>query len=318
VSKHNFKPRRVALVGLTALAAALMGLKLYIDHHVRRAEARYPPLGEFVTVEGVALHYVEGGSGPPVILIHGDGGSVYDWTMSVFERLSQNYHVIAFDRPGLGYSERPPNGASPFVQARLLHSATEALGLKRPILVGHSRGGNIALAYALAYPEATAGLVTLAAAPYGGKVGLYSRALAVPIIGPLLAHTAFVPLGRAGVRAGLDAAFAPEATAPADYVEVYAAYELRPRQLLAHAADQVDGRAGTEQMAERYGELRPPLVIVHGTADGNVPVEQARRLHRAAPHSMLIEIPGAGHEVMFLHSDVVEESVRRLVNGADG
>jgi len=183
VSKHKFKPRRTVVIGLTALAAALIGLKLYTDHHVRRAEARYPPLGEFVTVAGVDLHYVEQGSGPPVILIHGDGGSVYDWTMSIFARVAQDYRAIAFDRPGLGYSERPVDGASPFVQARLIHEAAEALGAEKPILVGHSRGGNVALAYGLSYPDAIAGVVTLAAAPYGGKIALYNRLLAVPVLG---------------------------------------------------------------------------------------------------------------------------------------
>lgn len=307
------KLRCVALVGLTALAAALIGLKLYIDHRVRRAEARYPPVGEFVTVAGVDLHYVEQGSGPPVILIHGDGGSVYDWTMSIFDRVAQDYRTIAFDRPGLGYSERPVDGASPFVQARLIHEAAEALGAEKPILVGHSRGSNVALAYGLSYPDDAAGVVTLAAAPYGGKISLHNRMLAVPVLGPMSAHTVYVPFGRAAVKAGLDTAFAPEAKAPPDYVDAYAAYELRPRQLLAHAADQVQGRAGTERMMPRYDELKTPLVIVHGTADRNVPLEQARRFHQAAPNSTLIEIPGAGHELMFTHPDVVMEGIQAIV-----
>jgi len=121
-----------------------------------------------------------------------------------------------------------------------------------------------------------------------------------------------VPFGRAAVKAGLDAAFAPEAIAPPDYVDAYAAYELRPRQLLAHAADQVQGRAGTERMMPRYDEIEVPLIIVHGTADRNVPLEQAQRLHQAAPNSTLIEIPGASHELMFLHPDAVVESIEQI------
>jgi pimeloyl-ACP methyl ester carboxylesterase len=305
LSTRKPKPRRVALIGL----AALIGLKLYTDHRVRRAEARYPPLGEFVTVDGVALHYVERGSGPPVILIHGDGGSVYDWTMSIFDRVAQDYRAIAFDRPGLGYSERPADGASPFTQARLIHEAAEALDAEKPIIVGHSRGGNVALAYALSYPDNIAGVVALAAAPYGGKISCYNRLLALPVLGPLLAHTVYVPFGQGAVRAGLNTAFAPEATAPPDYVDAYAAYELRPRQLLAHAADQVQGRAGTERMIPRYDELQAPLIIIHGTADRNVPIKQARRLHQVTPNATLIEIPGASHELMFLHPDDVMEGI---------
>jgi pimeloyl-ACP methyl ester carboxylesterase len=302
----------VALIGLAALAGAMGVLKAATDRRVRRAEACYPPIGQFVLVDGIPIHYVEQGNGRAVILIHGDGGSVYDWTMSAFDELARAYHVLAFDRPGFGYSRRPTDGASPFVQARLIHQAAQALGIEKPILVGHSRGGNVALAYALSYPEHLAGLVTLAAAPYGGPIAFHNRLLAVPVLGPLLAHTIYVPFGAAGVRAGLDAAFAPETTTPPDYLAAYAAYELRPRQLLAHAADQVHGRAATERIMARYGELRVPLVIVHGAADRNVPVEQARRLHQAAPNSVLIEISGAGHELMFLHPDVVRESIERI------
>ena len=157
-----------------AILAVLITLKFVTDRLVRRAEARYPPQGAFVTVEGVRLHYVSRGNGQPVVLIHGDGGSVYDWTMSILDRVAQDHRAIAFDRPGFGYSERPPDGASPFVQARLIHWAVEALGLKAPIVVGHSRGGNVALAYALTYPADVAGVVTLAAAPHGGQVALHN------------------------------------------------------------------------------------------------------------------------------------------------
>jgi pimeloyl-ACP methyl ester carboxylesterase len=247
-----------------------------------------------------------------VVLIHGDGGSVYDWTMSCFDRVAQDFRAVAFDRPGFGYSERPADGASPFAQACLIHEAAQALGIEEPILMGHSRGGNVALAYALSYPEDVAGVVTLAAAPYGGQIAFHNRLLALPVVGPLLAHTVYVPFGRGAVRAGLDAAFAPEATAPADYVDAYSAYELRPRQLLAHAADQVRGRAGTERMMPRYHEIRVPLVIVHGTGDRNVPIEQARRLERAAPNAELIEVAGAGHELMFIHPDVVMDAIARV------
>jgi len=316
VTRDDRKRSRAVLIGLVASTALLVSLTLYTDHIVRRAEARHPPLGGFVSVDGCTMHYVEKGTGPPVILIHGDGGSVYDWTMSVFDRVARDYRAIAFDRPGFGYSERPADGASPFVQARLIRDAAAELGVEKPVLVGHSRGGNVALAYALSYPGDVAGVVTLAAAPYGGRIALHNRMLATPLVGPALAHTVFVPLGKGAVRAGLDAAFAPESIAPPDYVDAYAAYELRPRQLLAHAADQVRGRRGKERMRERYDELDVPVVILHGTADRNVPIEQARKLHRAASRSWLIEVEGAGHELMFLHPDAVTAGIEEALEGA--
>jgi pimeloyl-ACP methyl ester carboxylesterase len=137
------------------------------------------------------------------------------------------------------------------VQARLIRQALESLSIEGSLLVGHSRGGNVALAYALAYPDDVAGVVALAAAPYGGQVAFHNLSLTTPALGPLLAHRVYVPFGRGGVEAGLRAAFAPEASPPSDYVDVYAAHELRPGQLIAHAHDQVRGRAAAHAMAQR-------------------------------------------------------------------
>jgi hypothetical protein len=67
---------------------AAVGLKLYTDRRVRQAEQRYPPQGAFVTSGGVRFHYVAAGTGHPVMLIHGDGWSVCDWTLSIVERLA--------------------------------------------------------------------------------------------------------------------------------------------------------------------------------------------------------------------------------------
>jgi hypothetical protein len=85
----------VATALLGALALGLIGLKLTTDWRVRRAEAQHPPAGQFVRVGGLRLHGVAKGSGDPVVMIHGDGGSTHDWTLSIFEveclscRLSQ-------------------------------------------------------------------------------------------------------------------------------------------------------------------------------------------------------------------------------------
>ena len=199
---------------LGTLVLAWTGLKLCTDARVRRAQAQYPPVGVFVDVDSVRLHCVSEGTGKPVVMIHGDGGSTSDWTLSIFDRVAEAYQAIAFDCPGLGYSGRPPDGGSPFIQAHPIHEGLERLGVERPVLVGHSRGGNVALAYALAYPDDTAGVVTLAAAPYGGEIALHNRVLTVPILGPLLAHAVYVPFGRAAVEAGLETAFAPEGPPP--------------------------------------------------------------------------------------------------------
>src|SRR6185369_17256472 len=108
--------------------------------------------GKFVTVDGINLHYVSAGAGRPVVLIHGNPGSHQDYTMAVLEKLSRSFHAIAFDRPGHGCSERHVSGEGNVeVQARFIRDALAELSVRKPILVGHSWGGSLVLAAAVAY-----------------------------------------------------------------------------------------------------------------------------------------------------------------------
>src|ERR1044072_3116093 len=87
-----------------------------------------------VEVDGITLNYVSAGSGRPVVLIHGNPGSYHDYTLAVVERLSQSYYVVAFDRPGHGYSERQDSVQTTVeVQARIIRQALDKLGLKKPV-----------------------------------------------------------------------------------------------------------------------------------------------------------------------------------------
>src|SRR5438132_1171778 len=94
---------------LGCLAAGVIALNLYTLWKARRAEKTYPPAGKFVVVDGVRLHYRRKGSGKPVVLLHGSDGFLQDYVPAVWERLARVYDVIAFDRPGHGYSDSPVN-----------------------------------------------------------------------------------------------------------------------------------------------------------------------------------------------------------------
>src|SRR6185295_12292208 len=97
-----------------------------------------------VVVNGVALNYVSAGSGRPVVLIHGNPGSHQDYTLSVFDKLAQRYHVLAFDRPGHGHSDRLASIETTVeVQAAMIRAALRMLHIEKPVLVGHSWGGSV-------------------------------------------------------------------------------------------------------------------------------------------------------------------------------
>lgn len=203
---------------VVALVALLVRLKIYSDSEICRSASEFPPVGQFVTVEGVRLHYLSKGTGKPVILIHGSDGVLQDFTLTIFDKLAKNYHAIAFDRPGHGYSQRPMNEPLTLAtNARLIHGALKQLGVKKAVLVGHSYGGSVALKYTLEYPDDVAGVVLIAPAAY--PLGIQNLLLYlpdIPLIGPLVLQTFLVPVGRPAVRSLNARAFDPDSVPSVD------------------------------------------------------------------------------------------------------
>ena len=277
-----------------------------------QAEQTFPPVGEFVTVDGARVHYVRQGTGPDVVLIHGAGGNLRDFTFSLMGQLAERYTVTAFDRPGLGYTDRVPgaptglltaDAESPMDQARFLRRAAAEIGIERPIVVGHSMGGIVAYAWANAgldedSPANAAAVVSFAGVtmPWPGDLGAYytingsvlGGALLVPLI------SAFVPSGV--VQAAIDGTFAPQ-PAPEGYAEhIGAPLTLRPANFRANVRQVNTLRPHVVEMARRYPELTLPIEIVHGTADTSVPIDiHAEEVIKIVPSARLTPLPGVGH-----------------------
>src|SRR6185312_8428886 len=109
----------------------------------------------------VKLHYLDKGAGPALVLLHGNGSMIEDFeTSGLLEQVAQRYRVLAFDRPGFGHTNRPGDRKwTAEEQARLLSRALRELGVRKPIVLGHSWGTLIALAMAFEDPPSVAGLV---------------------------------------------------------------------------------------------------------------------------------------------------------------
>ena len=291
---------------LPKIVAAGVASALLVRAATRRAEHQHPAPGRFVTVDGVRLHYVEAGDGPPLVLLHGLGSMVEDFLLSGLVReASKRYRVIAVDRPGYGRSDRPRGMWGPLSQARLLRGFLEKLQIHRPILLGHSWGCLVALAYALEYRAAARSLV-LASGLYFPSARLDAPLLvppAIPLVGTLMRHTVSPLLGRALWPAWLRLIFSP-AEVPAYFKSSFpAALALRPSQLLAVAQEAFATFPATRAMARRYGELDLPVVLLSGERDRYVyPGKHTQRLRAMLPSAKLFLSPHAGH--MVHHADL--------------
>ncbi len=292
--------------------------------HEAAAMDAYPPSGSFAEVDGTRIHLTVSGQGPDIIVIHGASGSLRDATFRLVGQLEKNHRVIAVDRPGMGWSERPPgyggvwNTAAepPALQARLLQRATDTLGVTNPVVVGHSYGGAVALAWALERPDQTAGLVLLAAAsnPWPGSLGaLYqinaSLAGSVFVI-PLI--TALTPRGL--VEDTVSTIFDPQ-EAPEGYLKHFGPEMTLRRNTMRANAQQVNGlRPHIVEMSARYNTLEMPVEIVHGTADTIVPLHiHSEPLSGQIPGAVLTRLEGVGHMPQHVASEAVLAAIDRAV-----
>lgn len=310
---------RGRLLGAHPFAWWIGGLSLLaLANHAfaRRTEQRHPPQGSFMVVDGVRLHYSDRGTGRPVVLIHGNMVTGDDFnTSGVAQLLLKTHRVIIFDRPGFGYSERPRGQMwTAHQQAELLHKALRQLGVKQPIVVGHSWGAMVALAFAKRYPDDTAGLAVLSGYyfPTLRPDVLLVGIAALPGIGDLLRYTVSPLFGWLTMPVLKRALFSP-ARVPQHFSDEYStAMALRPSQIRATALDGALMIPGAMSLRRGYKDLAVPVVIMAGDGDKVVFKRSAERLYACIPGSDLQIIRGAGHMVHHLASRQVFAAIEAI------
>src|SRR5262245_21622381 len=146
------------------LAVLIGGLVWFTARTARKVEAALPPRGRFIAIGGERMHYVDtGGAGPAIVMIHGLAGNLLHFDYALAGRLAGEFRLILVDRPGSGHSTRAAGAnASLTAQADAIAKLIGALGLTRPLVVGHSLGGAVALALALDHPDCVGGLALIA------------------------------------------------------------------------------------------------------------------------------------------------------------
>lgn len=307
----------MALAATTlAAAGALAGLTHWrAGVREARAEASHPPLGQLLDVDGVQVHAHAMGSGPDLVLIHGSSGNLRDFSYGIYALLADRYRVISFDRPGLGYSDPiTPHGASLDQQAAVLAAAARMLGATRPIVMGQSLGGAVALSWALNHPDQIAALVPVSAVSHPWTTGLgtyYSvlsswpgRHLLIPAL------TAFTP--DRVIDDQIAAIFAPEAPPPGYARHFGPRLTLRRASMRANALQRRHLLRWITAQEPRYGEIEVPTEILHATGDSAVGYHiHAEPLSRAIPGANLTAINSASHMPHHTHPDQVAAAIDR-------
>lgn len=305
---------KTLVISAALLGLAMGALALRLSQRHAQIAAAFPPIGQFITVDGAKVHYRRTGQGPDIVLIHGASGNLREWEFGLRAALENRFTVTAFDRPGLGHSDAIPQGAHLAAQAAHLRKAAAALGISAPILIGHSYGGSVALAWALQDAPPAMMLISAPSLPWPDPLDPWyrltnsalGRALAVPLA------AALVP--QSYVSRATDAVFAPQTAPPAYHTEFGAMLATRAPSLGINTA-QVNALYGdiTAQMVG-YSALNMPIALIHGDSDTIVPLHvHAAKLVDILPNARLTVLNGVGHMPHHAHLDVVVDQLRRIL-----
>jgi pimeloyl-ACP methyl ester carboxylesterase len=292
---HPYVVAAATTVGALAIAA------LVNRHLAKNAEKENLPAGHFLEVNGVRLHYVERGSGMPLVLLHGNLSMIQDFESSgLIDLAAKDYRVVVFDRPGFGHSDRPRNVLwTPAAQAELISSALQQLGVSHAIVLGHSWGASVAVALALKHPDLVHGLV-LASGYYYPTLRLDVVPLstpAVPLIGDVLGHTLSPIIARVMWPLLMSKMFGPQSV-PKKFEGFPKEMALRPSQIRASAAESALMIPDAFYLRHEYANLKMPVVVLAGDKDRLTDIDaQSARLHREVSQSSFHRLPGSGHMI---------------------
>ena len=303
------------IVILLLLAAS--GLFLYTLFISKRVELGMPPEGAFLQIQGTRVHYLEQGVGPTILMIHGLSGVAQNFGYSVMGELAKQHRVVAIDRPGSGYSVRHPrSSASLAVQADVVAGIIDALKLERPLVVGHSLGGAVALATALRYPDKVRGLALVAPLthmPSDTPAAFAALTIRWRWLRKLMAWTLATPLSIRQREKVLNVVFGPEQP-PADFgLRGGGFLGLRPSHFIGASSDLTALPDVLPGLQQQYAHLRLPVSVLYGRQDRILdPQEQGQALVNVVPGAEL-ELVDGGHMLPVTQPALTADFIRKAL-----
>ncbi|MBX3565470.1 MAG: alpha/beta hydrolase [Sphingomonas sp.] len=303
------------LLGLVVLIAALVGWSAYISGKIDKA---IPAEGQRLTVDGVDFHYLDIGprDAPAIVMIHGILSNWRVFTYALAPALARDHRVVVIDRPGWGHSRLTGGRLDIAAQAEAIAALIGKLGLTRPLLVGHSMGGAVSLAIALAHPDKVRGLALIA--PFTQPVerppeAFKGYALPAPLRLPI-SWTLAIPIAMRTGKARTTEVFHPDPV-PEDFaLRGGGMLAMRPAGFQSGCYEMGMAKGAMDAQAPCYGELKLPVSILYAHGDTLLDPELHGTDTAAAISGAKIEIVEGGHMLPVTQPELVEKWLRRVAD----
>ncbi|MDC0032321.1 alpha/beta hydrolase [Pelagibacteraceae bacterium] len=299
-----------------AILVFILGLPLtYTQLEVKKIENKYPPLGYFKNIDGYNIHYTDIGSGQPVVLLHSQPANERQFDV-LKNKLKENYRVISIDRPGMGYSEGPKVNSSErlSIQAEIISKLLQEITQEKPIVVGHSYGGALALSLALHEEKYLKKLILVNTASHpwkGDGVWLPFKIITNPLIGKIFTQTFAMIYGKSVIERSADDNFPDNKPTPGFINKVGAELTLRPATLESYALDAINLKSALSKQFRNYENLSIPITILAGIGDRVTPNKtHSFQLHKDIKHSTLIELNNVEHSIPELNPMKIIEEIQ--------
>lgn len=267
-----------------------------------------------------SLHYVQGGRGPDLVLVHGALTTHSDWLEGPFDALAKRFRVTAVDRPGHGLSRRPRFEGTPRDQAAQIGAGLDDLGIVRATFVGHSMGGMVALAMAEQFPDLVERLVLAAPIAFPEARPLEHSMIApraIPLFGPMLSAFGRATVDRPMLKLVQRLMFSPQPV-PERWEANYPYGRILTSEAMVAEAEETTAilpfaPAGIIDLSK----VRAPVHILTGTADKVCnPAAHARPLAAMLRDSRLTELPGVGHMLHHTQPELLVQAVEEALETA--
>ncbi len=262
-----------------------------------------------VTVNGSRIAYLDAGGGPPVILVHGFGGSLWQWEYQQAP-LASHSRVITLDLPGSGLSDKPDLAYTPDEMIAFFRGFMDALGIQKAALVGNSMGGGLVIGMAVTHPERVDRVVLISGMPKGVREKLTGRLTrrAVETSTPVwLIRLGNWLAGRWVTEDVLQEIVYDHSLLTPAVIE--RSYQNRQRPgLMSPLMTVARNLPLWEQgLARRIGEIRQPTLVIWGEQDEVFPPAVGRELQATIKGASFALVPKAGHIPQWEQPDVVNQ-----------